>query len=165
MNDFIVDTNVLLVAALPEHEDHPVRARARQWLADFHGTYYDRLMLDCPRGTFEYMRHSQIVSEYLNKLDFYSEYFQIIFGKLGRAFGVPVEFEGGNAVVGEDIARLMDPSDRKFAAVGLNYVQWVAPGLRHLYAPTIVYAEDVHDWARCREALELRGLKFLYLGE
>ena len=91
---YVVDTNVLLVAALPQHEKHSARQATINWLESLGRDSQSILIVDyvSPPGhsARQYLRpqflpqipfgtaSSRILSEYHHKLDTTNPYMQII---------------------------------------------------------------------------------------
>jgi hypothetical protein len=168
---FIIDTNVLLVAALPEHENHPARQAAARWLHDFGSDSQAILIVDCesPQGHSSqfYLRpqfvpsihfanaRSRILLEYRRNLDPNNPYMQIIRAKLNdssQSVAVYVDYAGTFAVLDDSIKSRVDPGDGKFVMAAINFIKHHVMGPR--FRPTIVYAEDYADWLSCQNELE-----------
>lgn len=178
---FVVDTNVLLVAALEAHANHPARQAAITWLENFGRDHQSVLLVDYQspphHSSRMYLRHqflpqipftsrnSHILSEYGNKLAAMNPYRQILNAKVNdpsQSVVVYVDYAGPFAVLDSSIRSRVDPGDAKFVMVAINFITHHVMGPR--FRPTIVYADDVHDWLACKHELENDyHIKFLCL--
>ena len=167
----VLDTNVLLVAALPEHENHGSRQAATSWLQDFGSDSEAILIVDCesPPGhsSHFYLRpqfvpsihfanaRGRILLEYRRNLAPNHPYMEIIRAKLNnssQSVAVYVDYAGAFAVIDNSLKTRIDPGDGKFVMTAINFIKHHPMGPR--FRPTIVFAEDFTDWLSCRNELE-----------
>lgn len=153
MNDYVVDTNVLLVASAAEpyspFDDTHVPVREQQlvfeWLCAFREDDGRRLVLD---ELFE------IYKEYRHQLTDQDFGLQVVHAKMENLRQIAINFsEDGHAEVAESFSSF-DPSDRKFLAVAL-----VDPA-----TISIVNAAD-SDWLEVEALLEGAGVTVIHIVE
>ncbi len=160
MTDYIIDTNVLLVASA-QHPGSPFKGSnappeqmqaVLNWLMAFRKNGRLKVVLD------PYLKHG-IWEEYHRKMTGQDIGLMVVMEKLQFARFVDIEFDGnGHACLPHDLEKVIhDPADRKFVAVA-----WT--DLSEGEESSIINAVDT-DWCVWEKALKRAGITVTHLIE